>query len=99
MTLRGAHPLPFEMTVGDVPPERARRSFALLAEFLADVPCPEQVHLRFDGFREVGATRKRLVSSAFARHFPAAEFSVGPEGDGLAVTFADHDPRWSLEPD
>lgn len=86
---------PFDLTIGDVPPERARRSAAILASFVAEIPCPPEVRVSFDGFKEVGSARKRLLNSAFSRHFPPSAFTIGPApDDGLSVQFAASDAGW-----
>jgi len=85
---------PFVLCIGDVPPERARRTIGVLAEFIAEIPRPASVRVDFDGFKEVGAARKRLITSAFARHFPAAQFTLAPALEGLAVRFTAPDPAW-----
>ncbi len=86
---------PFELQIGDVTPERARRSAAILASFVAEIPCPPEVTVAVDGFKEVGGARKRLLNSAFARHFKPSAFTVGPAPDGgLSIRFAASDPGW-----
>jgi hypothetical protein len=84
----------FELRIGDVPPERVRRSVSTLARFVAEIPRPAEIVVVFDGFKKLGDARKRLVGSAFAQHFASTEFTVGPALEGLTVTFTSADPGW-----
>ncbi len=89
---------PFTVTIGDVPPGRARRAIATVAELVAEIPRPPEVVVRFDGFKEVGSSRKAVVTAAFTQHFAPTEFTIQPATDGgFAVVFSSPDPGWRDE--
>jgi len=95
LELRSGHRSPFLLRVGDVSPERVRRAAALLASLVAEIPLPQRIDVRFEGFKTTGTPRKALVVSGFTQCFERAALLPTEEGETVVVRFQGPDPRWA----
>ncbi|MCB9762367.1 MAG: hypothetical protein H6739_21400 [Alphaproteobacteria bacterium] len=90
----GAAAVPFTLELDRRTPEQARRAVTTFAGFLAAVPLPPRVRIRFRDCPPPEQPRAKQVTGCLRAHFPAMRFRVVGSGDRVDVMFEDADGRW-----
>ena len=81
------------LVLSRMPPERVRRAIDSFCAFLAGIPAPPRVRIRFIDCPDAGIPRQHLVSG-IARPHLAESFSVLAHEDSVDIRFLQPDPRW-----
>ena len=81
------------LTLTHAPPERARRAIDSFCMFVAGIPTPPRVRIRFIDCADTGIPRHQLVNGIARRHLGEDLHVTGVE-DAVDIRFLHPDPRW-----
>ena len=81
------------LTLSRVPQERARRAIDSFCTFVAGIPAPPRVRIRFIDCPDTGLPRHQLVNGIARRHL-GEELHVTAVDDAVDIRFHHPDPRW-----
>jgi hypothetical protein len=84
---------PFELKLSQMPPASEQRSLEQLARFIASIPTPHRVSVRFLGSQASNNVHHR-VRAAMRQVFSPSDFQVLRQDQEVLIVFHSPDPRW-----
>lgn len=81
------------LTLSRAAPERARRTIDTFCAFVAGIPVPPRVRIRFVDCPDTGLPRHQLVNGIARKHL-GDELHVTGVDDAVDIRFHHPDPRW-----
>jgi hypothetical protein len=84
---------PFELKLSQMPPASEQRSLEQLARFIASIPTPHRVSVRFMGSQATNNAHHR-VRAAVRQVFSPSDFQVLRQDQEVLIVFHTPDPRW-----
>lgn len=88
---------PFELILSQMPPASEQRSLEQLAQFVASIPTPPRVTVRFQGSQASNNVHHR-VRAAMRQAFSPSDFQVLRQDTDVIIIFHRPDPRWGSRP-
>lgn len=89
---------PFVLHLSQMPPASERRSLEQLATFLASIPTPPRVDIRFDGSQTPEGTHHHRVRAAFRTQFEPQHIHIIHQGPQVTVAFRHPNACWAQQP-
>jgi hypothetical protein len=82
------------LVLEECPPEKARRAVGKVGAFIASIPRPPRLEVRFNRCPPGAGPRHHQVAGALSEHLDKAEFRVVSASEQVDVLFHQPDPRW-----
>ncbi|MAY81473.1 MAG: hypothetical protein CL930_11900 [Deltaproteobacteria bacterium] len=86
---------PIILTIEQAPSERCKRAITMVASWIATIPTPPRLKIKFNQCPEGGVPRHHQVSGAFAQSHSRGHYKVIRHLDEVDVLFSHPDPQWT----
>ena len=89
--------VPFGMRLDALTPEKCKKSIALFAEFLNEIPTPPRAIVEFHSVIDSGIPKQRIVQGIFRQKFTGGIIVTGLH-NSVEIRFNCPDEMWSEQP-